>query len=416
ASAAAAAAAVGASATPPPPPSPPPPESRSSCSLSAPLAHLGLGLEVFVLACTWHRDPALREVVVGMLPGVMRLQELAGPQLQKFAPGFQAALLLARCLSLNTHTPTPAPPAAPASAVPSTSTMVPGSGSSGAASGGLAAPPPSHPHLQTYPHPHHHPLVSAALGAVCTAAEVAVPWSARAAALSYAQTLWFRHAPLLSEEQLRRLQDVVVSRLSDPRSQVRSLAAATLSGLLRGAAPGDVQALRSRLLIQAAELFGGGGGGGRRRRGAASATASAGAAGAPAAGAAAPLLPPRAAPPSSLSSSSSPQQQLQLAKLGCVAGLSALLMSCPYDVPGWLPPVLMALVRAATATAGGGGRGGGGGGGGGDAGVVRAEAGRVLGEFRRTHEAEALEKLKGAMQADDWDSFTQATGTASYFV
>ncbi|EFJ46866.1 hypothetical protein VOLCADRAFT_105328 [Volvox carteri f. nagariensis] len=274
-----------------------------------------------------------------------------GPELQKFAREFHATLLVVRSLSLNTH--------ADGSVASAAAVSAGGGGTSGgSSSGGSGAA-----------------MLAAALDALSAAAVVEVPWSARAAALSYAQTLWFRHAPLLTPEQLRNLQEVVAARLQDAKAEVRTLAAATLSGLLRGTAPEDVTALRNRLLEKAAALFGGGGGSRRRRGGDAGPAAAAAAASSP--------------------------QQLQLEKLGCVAGLSALLMSCPYDVPAWLPPVLMALVRAA----GGAERDG----------AIRGEAGRALGEFRRTHEPESLEDLRAKMDPDDWDSFTQATGTASYF-
>ena len=42
--------------------------------------------------------------------------------------------------------------------------------------------------------------------AVLTAAPAADPWSARAAALVFAQYFWFRHAHLLSREDNERLQ------------------------------------------------------------------------------------------------------------------------------------------------------------------------------------------------------------------
>ena len=48
--------------------------------------------------------------------------------------------------------------------------------------------------------------VAAALAAAEAAAEVEVPWSSRAAALSYCQMLWFRHSTLMSPQQLARLQ------------------------------------------------------------------------------------------------------------------------------------------------------------------------------------------------------------------
>ncbi|KAG2431096.1 hypothetical protein HXX76_009627 [Chlamydomonas incerta] len=322
------------------------------------LAALGVGAEVLLLAAQRHRAPGLRELVVGMLPGLMRLQDVAGPELQKFVREFRMAFYVARALGLNTHA---AGGDAPGGA------LVAHGGGSGA--------------------------VGAALAAAETAAEVEVPWSCRAAALSYCQMLWFRHSPLMSAQQLARLQDVVTARLPDAKAEVRGLAAATLSGLLRGTDPAAVQALRAALLARAAELFGASSAASGGSKAAARGTKRGGAAAAAAAGGAAAAQPPLALP-----AGATPL----LSKHGAVAGLSALLLSHPYDVPAWLPPVLMALVRAA----GGGERDGG----------VRSAAGRALGEFRRTHEAEALDELRGAMDPDDWDSFTHATGTASYFV
>ncbi|EFJ46867.1 hypothetical protein VOLCADRAFT_92605 [Volvox carteri f. nagariensis] len=46
-------------------------------SASAAVAHLGLGLEVQLDAAARHRSPGLRELVVGMLPGLLRLQDVA---------------------------------------------------------------------------------------------------------------------------------------------------------------------------------------------------------------------------------------------------------------------------------------------------------------------------------------------------
>lgn len=52
-----------------------------------------------------------------------------------------------------------------------------------------------------------------------------------------------------------------------------------------------------------------------------------------------------------------------------VQGLRAFVLSAPYDVPDWLPEVLMALVRVA-----------------GEPGPVKTTVTKTLAEFRRTHE------------------------------
>ncbi|GIL55272.1 hypothetical protein Vafri_10839 [Volvox africanus] len=148
--------------------------SAATSASAAAMAHLGLGLEVLLDAAARHRAPELRELVVGMLPGLLRLQDVAGPELQKFANEFQAALLVVRCLSLNSLTDT-------------TATSI--TSSSGATTSSDRGP-----------------MLVAAMDALSAAAVVEVPWGARAAALSYAQMFWFRHAPLLSPQQLRHLQ------------------------------------------------------------------------------------------------------------------------------------------------------------------------------------------------------------------
>lgn len=49
------------------------------------------------------------------------------------------------------------------------------------------------------------PQVGPAIDAVCAAAG-SDPWSTRAAALLFLQTLWFKHGPLMSAAELSRLQ------------------------------------------------------------------------------------------------------------------------------------------------------------------------------------------------------------------
>jgi proteasome activator subunit 4 len=144
------------------------------------------------------------------------------------------------------------------------------------------------------------------------------------------------------------LQVFVVSRLQDPKVEVRSLATATLSGIIKALPPPEIDTLRTSFVNAVPRLFSTGptgkkAAGGRKRpagdtaaggRGVAVVAAAAAAAAAPAAG------------------GEVAQQQQQGAGFlaeaqAVVQGLKAFVLSAPYDVPGWMPQVLMALVTAA---------------------------------------------------------------------
>lgn len=149
-------------------------------------------------------------------------------------------------------------------------------------------------------------------------------------------------------------------QLSDPKAEVRDVAASTLSGLVRGMSGQEAADLRSRFLASAAQLWGG-----RQRRGDGQAV----------------------------------EGGLQ-AQHGCLQGLRSFLLSSPYDCPDWTPAVLLALVRAADSRAA----------------EVRAAASRAVSEFKRTHEQDSLQRLRDIMEPDQWDSVQQLTSQASYFV
>lgn len=197
----------------------------------------------------------------------------------------------------------------------------------------------------------------------------------------------------------------MVSRLQDPKVEVASLATATLSGIIKALPPGDIDALRERLMAQVARLFGaqhpaaaarkqrrsqqpaGMGGGTGRGLPVVAATAAAAAAGAP-------------------DGTSQQQQQQQggassLAEAQAVVqGLKAFVLSSPYDVPPWMPEVLVALVAAANNRNP----------------LVRRDASKALSEFKRTHEEDATEQLKQMLGEEQWEALTQVTSSASYFV
>jgi hypothetical protein len=47
---------------------------------------------------------------------------------------------------------------------------------------------------------------------------------------------------------------------------------------------------------------------------------------------------------------------------------------------------------------------------------VRRDASKALSEFKRTHEEDALEQLRGMLGEEQWEAMTQVTSSASYFV
>lgn len=81
-----------------------------------------------------------------------------------------------------------------------------------------------------------------------------------------------------------------------------------------------------------------------------------------------------------------------------VLGLSACVLSCPYDVPEWLPNVLMTLAKMAH-----------------DPPPVRTTVTRTFGEFKRT-QADTWELQRLKFREEELAVLTELTTSASYFV
>ncbi|WIA33391.1 hypothetical protein OEZ86_006527 [Tetradesmus obliquus] len=220
-------------------------------------------------------------------------------------------------------------------------------------------------------------------------------WSSRAAAMVFLQVFWFRHCYQLGSDDMERLQAFVVGRLQDSKVEVRGLSAATLSGIIKALPAHEMDSLRRIILANVTRLFNippPGSRGNKRgsSRGvpvvAAAAAAAAAAAQLDAAGAAA---------------FAAQQGPVFLAEAQAVVqGLKAFVLSSPYDVPGWMPEVLLALVAAANSRNP----------------LVRRDASKALSEFKRTHEEDALEQLRALLGEERWEALAQVTSSASYFV
>jgi hypothetical protein len=232
--------------------------------IPAAAARAGVGLQLVTAACLDGDAGMLRPLLLVMLRPVLLLQELAGPSLQQLSSEAKSAFVMSKYVPYLSH------------------------------------------------------QLSAVVGSIVKAG-ASHYWSSRAAALVYLQLFWFRHCFLLTPKETAALQQLVLQGLQDPQAEVRHLAGATLSGLIKGLPAVEASAVRERLLQQALVLFGAGPGSGKRRRGA----------------------------EGSASSSSSSKGSLAEAQ-ACIQGLKALVMSSPYDCPSWMPEVLMALVAAAS--------------------------------------------------------------------
>jgi proteasome activator subunit 4 len=162
----------------------------------------------------------------------------------------------------------------------------------------------------------------------------------------------------------------VVALLSDRKLEVQELAAATLSGILRGAPASEGAALRGRFVE------------GARGVRATSSRCRRGRTGA------------------GLTTSDSTATLDALAKRHApVMGLKGFVLSTPYDVPRWLPEVLMSLVSVS-----------------GEPPPIKTTVARSLGEFRRTHEEVGLQECRDYFDAEQWEAIQDVTSTASYYV
>jgi hypothetical protein len=120
-------------------------------SLTQPLTHCGVGLQMLIAAIESGETASLRPLLAAMLPGVLQLQELSGPGLQQLSGEAKAAFVLYKY-------------------VPFSALHVKG-------------------------------VAGAVLGAGGSEA-----WSSRAAAMVFLQVFWFRHCYQLGTDDMEQLQ------------------------------------------------------------------------------------------------------------------------------------------------------------------------------------------------------------------
>jgi len=186
------------------------------------------------------------------------------------------------------------------------------------------------------------------------------PWHARAAALVFLQYFWFRQVFLLGELEAQKVLSTVVSLLGDSKTEVRELAAKSLSGILRCIPHSASTELRASFMGHAESLRHE-----RRSRG---------------------------------SRPSLRQPEAIAARHAPVLGLEAFVLSSPYDVPQWLPDVLMCIASMANEPP-----------------PLKTTVTRALSEFKRTHEEAGLHECRELFTEEQWDAIQDVSSCSSYF-
>ncbi|CAI5499281.1 unnamed protein product [Closterium sp. Naga37s-1] len=213
--------------------------------------------------------------------------------------------------------------------------------------------------------------VPAAAAAVLAAAQSG-NWKERAAALSFCQSFVFRNGFLLSTSDLSSLREAVITCLQDPQPEVRDMASATLAGLFKAAPQGDTwpAAIRQGFVQSAASTL-------KASRAARR----------------------RAIGGKSLDAESAAKAAARMVKMhGSALGLAAAVRSAPYDVPLWLPDVLLSLASLAQEPA-----------------PVGPAVGKALGDFKRTH-ADSWHIHKEAFSSEQLEVINDLSSTVGYFV
>jgi len=186
-------------------------------------------------------------------------------------------------------------------------------------------------------------------------------WHTRVSALTFLQSLVYRHAFILTGDAADALWRQVQDLLSDSQLEVREAAATTLSGMLKGTNGKQTKAFREQVMATVTSLQGSSGGRKSRKR---------------------------AAGQAGLSTN---------ALHGIVLGLAACVLSVPYDMPSWLPEMVTQLIAFNREPA-----------------PIRSTVTKTIAEFRRTH-SDTWSFQKSSFSEEQLEVLSDLTSSASYF-
>jgi len=176
-------------------------------------------------------------------------------------------------------------------------------------------------------------------------------WHTRAAALRFTQAFTYHHAFTLSPECFATLREVVKRRLCDKQLEVAQLASGTLMIFLKGIGSTDEPMLRSEFLKIASVRL------------------------------------PRGASANEISQ-----------KHAAVLGLSACVLSNPYEVPSWMPSVMEALGFASLEPA-----------------PIKETTQRTFAEFKKTHQ-DTWTQTRAAFTHEQWENVTLGLDLAPSYI
>ncbi|KAJ3067573.1 hypothetical protein HDU98_009213 [Podochytrium sp. JEL0797] len=177
-------------------------------------------------------------------------------------------------------------------------------------------------------------------------------WQIKLRLIPVLQIIFFRNLMFLTSEMKHLVLETVAELLEDPQVEVRNLAGITLSGLVRCSERESISSLKAGFesSLQATKLA--------KKKG---------------------TLPPRA------NGSEAPTKGTEFGSLhplvvkrhAAVIGLSSLVLAFPYDVPAWMPEVLITLSSCIS-----------------DQAPIAATVSKAFADFRRTHQDNKEESMR----------------------
>ncbi|KAJ3398810.1 hypothetical protein HDU80_008541 [Chytriomyces hyalinus] len=199
-------------------------------------------------------------------------------------------------------------------------------------------------------------------------------WQVKVKVIPVLQVMFFRNMHCLSSEMKLVILETVAALLDDVQVEVRTLAGATLAGLIRCSERDSIQALKVKFegVLKATKAA-------KKKSTLPARTDVVATGGSPAIGSTRP-------------------HPLIVKRHAAVIGLSSLVLSFPYEVPAWLPEVLITLSSCVS-----------------DQAPIGATVSKTFADFRRTHQDNWKEEGMKAFTEDQISILSDLLISSSYY-
>jgi hypothetical protein len=188
-------------------------------------------------------------------------------------------------------------------------------------------------------------------------------WRIRSALLPFLQLFLFNHSLLISSLDYIKIYEVPINLLSDSQTEVRELSSVCISSMLRSAPPSQIDYLKEKVLQLSRTPIN------KKRR-------------------------------QNKNEELDAQSKNNLIKRhGGVLGLSAIILSNPYDVPEWMPSLLSILGLEHSS----------------DPSPISDTVKRTFAEFWKTHQ-DMWHLFQERFTSEQLDVIRELSGSPSYFV